>query len=134
GILMGTPWRTFDIPHWRPEELIGWSALTDRAFQLTVKAGMGSRFAAVMAEVRRLIRDSQFETLDARLHDRRVARALATVWHDDEVLARASLTRERLTLLLQAQAPQVSRLTTLTLISVLLKYFDLLENWRTGLF
>src|SRR5690606_7560928 len=82
---------------------------------------------------RRLIEQKRFEEIDRRLSERRFARALVTVWHDDQEMAAASLTGARVAALVEAQQPRISRLTTVILIAVLLRYFDHLDRWHPGL-
>src|SRR5690606_5281409 len=133
GALMFAPPRAIFLPEWPEPELETWNDLTARAVRLTSRAGTGVQFGRLVEEIRVLVRTGQFDTIDARLHERRFARALVTVWHDDEDLARASLTSERLARLRDAQAPRLSRLTTINLIAVLLKHFDLLDDWQENL-
>lgn len=130
---MFAPPRAFFLPEWPEPELETWNVLTARAVRLTSRAGTGVQFGRLVEEIRELVRAGQFATIDARLPERRFARALVTLWHDDEELARASLTSERLARLLDAQAPRLSRLTTINLIAVLLKHFDLLDEWQENL-
>src|SRR5690625_2305811 len=132
-MIMLTPKRDFTLPEWKDADLVGWGALAQRAFRIATRAGTGGRFRRIIDEVRHLLEHEQFEEIDRRLAERSFARALVTVWHDDQRLAFASLTAERVSALLEAQAPGISRLTTVNLIAVLLTYFDHLDSWQPGL-
>lgn len=121
---------TYVLPEWPPHELARWDALAQRAFEIATRAGTGARFRRTVDEVRRLVAEGQLDELDRRLGDHRFARALLTVWHDDEQVARASLTRDRLSAL--TGQSRLTRLTTVSLIAVLLKYFDMLDTWEPG--
>lgn len=130
---MLTPQRSFILPEWTQADLVGWDGLAQRAFRVAAEAGRGAHFHRVVDDVRRLIEQKRFEEIDRRLSERRFARALVTVWHDDQEMAAASLTGARVAALVEAQQPRISRLTTVILIAVLLRYFDHLDRWHPGL-
>lgn len=119
---------------WDPEFGSAWIALGSRAVQLTQRAGTGVEFEKVMTQVRADLGAGDLEMVSERLVNRRYARALVTVWNEDEEVARRTMRGPLLQRLIDAQSPRLSRLATLSLISLFLRFFDGLEEWEVGLF
>lgn len=128
--------RTLPVPEvrlrtWDETSVSTWRSLSERAERLTVTAGTGRHFESVLAEARRLLLSGDTEGVAARIRDRRFSRAIATVWHESDDVARATFVAPVLRLYEDANP---SRLTTVLLCSLLLKYFDTLDRWEPGLF
>lgn len=121
---------------WQWDDTLGqrWVMISSSAAKLTQRAGTGAEFEKLMEEVRSDLKASRIDSVFERLVDRRYARAVVTVWNEDETLAQKTVRAKLLQRLIDAQSPRLSRLTTLSLISLFLRYFDGLEEWEAGLF
>lgn len=128
------PTATFDLPHW-PESMTGsWTGLVARASRQRREAGGGRAFGVLMDEIRAAIDHGEIDAIVTRLHERRVARALVSVWSRDVERARVSLTPDLVRAVVERQDPHPSRLLVRALVDLVLRHFDLLDSWTAGLF
>jgi|GEM_PF-3144033 len=129
--LLTLPSPRLTLPDWDEHVPTSWAAHTERAIDLTRGAGTGRNFDALLDEARALLKTSAFEQLIERAGDRRFQRAVFTVWRHDPALARTTMSPQ---LLAALPAASSSRLTTITMGTLVLEHFDHLERWTPGLF
>ncbi len=128
------PTATFDLPQWPDTALGSWTGLVARASRQRREAGGGRGFVALMDEIRAAIDRGEIDAIVSRLHERRVARALVSVWSHDVERARVSMTPDLVRQVVDRQDPHPSRLLVRALVDLLLRHFDLLDSWTAGLF
>ncbi|MGO3089758.1 MAG: EH signature domain-containing protein [Galactobacter sp.] len=107
-----------------------WERLIERTETLTRSAGQGSAFEAFRKRARQLLKSTD-PVNHPDVRDRRMARAVVTLWADDPELAKDTLRTKLLRMATTAGAG--SRLFTYTLARVYFTYFDSLNAWETGL-
>lgn len=120
-----------ELPAWSDDQRSRWRSHADRASALSEAPGTGCDFSALVVQAQALLRAQDPTPLLTRLEDRRFVRALVTAWHDDDALARETMSPE---LLDRLARPGVSRLTTILLAMLFCAHVDLLDDWRQGLF
>ncbi|MCK9792326.1 EH signature domain-containing protein [Isoptericola sp. 4D.3] len=108
-----------------------WRAAAEDAAQVSRRAGTGTRFEAVLGEARALLEARRTDEIVGRASDRLFARAVVVLWSEEPRLAQRSMTPA---LVDAATAGSPSRQTVITLVSLLLSHYDLLDDWHDGLF
>lgn len=117
-----------------PDDLADeWRAAAERADDLGRRAGTGRRFEKLLGEARALLQDRRHDEVVTRAADRLFARAVAVLWAEETQLAQRSMTPP-VVRAVAAPAAGASRQTTITLVSLLLAHYDLLDDWHEGLF
>ncbi|WP_419703928.1 EH signature domain-containing protein [Promicromonospora sp. NFX87] len=122
----------FQAQPWPDDLGDSWDSLTERAAKVADEAGIGDLLPELMAEARARAEVGDGEGLRERVTDRRFARALLQVWSDDPVLAKASMLPEVFDRLGTDARP--GRHSTVVLVALLWRHFDLLDDVRDGLF
>jgi hypothetical protein len=128
------PTATFELPDWDESSRSSWTELVARASRQRRDAGGGRTFTVLMDEIRTAIDRGEIDTIVSRLHERRVARALVSVWTHDVERARVSMTPDLVTSVVERQDPHPTRMLVRALVDLLLRHFDLLDTWTAGLF
>lgn len=123
----------FSVPEWPADNAVRWTRLAQQASGVGQGLGAsGARFADLVAQVRRLLAEGAFDTVAGRLGERRVLRALLTVWAGDD-LAWMSMPK-----LFPAAREQLvarpSQITSTVLAALFWKVFDRLDAASPGLF
>lgn len=123
----------FHARRWEPADVSRWSGLANEARSITNRAGVGRAFQEIMDRARRLLLDADMDAIVGQLHQRRFARAVLKLWYDDSRLAEQTMRQNLVRALIETASP-LSRMATITLASIHLKYFDELDGWDEGLF
>ncbi|MFD2025063.1 EH signature domain-containing protein [Promicromonospora aerolata] len=123
----------FAAPEWPADNAVRWSGLAQQASGVGQGMGAsGARFADLVAHIRSLLAQGAFDAVADRLGERRVLRALLTVWAADDLawMSMPTLFPAARTQLLE----RPSRLTCTVLAALFWKVFDRLEAAGQGLF
>lgn len=123
----------FSTPEWPADNAVRWSGLAQQASDVGQGMGAsGARFADLVAHIRGLLAQGAFDAVADRLGERRVLRALLTVWAGDDLAWMSMPTlfpaaRERL-------VERPSRLAATVLAALFWRLFDRLDAASPGLF
>lgn len=123
----------FSAPEWPADNAVRWSGLAQQASGVGQGMGAsGARFADLVAHIRSLLAQGAFDSVVERLGERRVLRALLTVWAGDDLAWMSMPTlfpaaRERL-------VERPSRLAGTVLAALFWRVFDRLDAAGPGLF
>ncbi|MBV2133349.1 hypothetical protein KRX52_11145 [Pseudomonas sp. MAP12] len=113
---------------WPAPVIEGWFALTEKAKRMKAKAGDSDAFEHTLSRWRDMATTGRFEGLPALLRRRMGARALTSLWLNDERLGSRLLSVRMLDLLMDVQQPRLTRLTLIQLIQLYFRYFDRLDE------
>lgn len=123
----------FSVPEWPADNVVRWSGLAQEASGVGQGMGAsGARFADLVAHIRSLLTQGAFDAVVERLGERRVLRALLTVWAGDDLAWMSMPTlfpavRERL-------LDRPSRLAGTVLAALFWRVFDRFDAASPGLF
>jgi len=109
-----------------------WAEISNRVVHTGKQAGRSTAFERMLELVRDMVRNGRFEGIQTVLSTRPGARALTWLWLEDESVRNCLLTSQVLDALLQLQAPRLSRMSLLNLVSLYFREFDRLDTIGRG--
>ncbi len=116
----------FPVAGWSAQMLERWIVLTKKAATMETEAGNNDAFERMCAELRRMAFTLRCDVLPELLKRRITARALTSLWLNDEVVE--LLNARLLTTLLRAQQPRLTRMTLQQLVQLYFRRFDRLDE------
>jgi hypothetical protein len=120
------------LPEWPLQVMQRWVDLTERVARTSEQAGRSTAFERMVRVLREMVRSNRFEGLDDLLAQRPAARALTWLWLTDEAVRRRLLSASLLDALLELQAPRLSRMSLMYLVTLYFREFDRLDSLGRG--
>ena len=116
----------FPAASWGAQMLERWTVLAKKAATMEASVGNNDAYERTSAELHRMAQTLRFDALPEMLKRRITARALTSLWLNDEVVE--LLNARLLTTLLRAQQPRLTRMTLQQLVQLYFRRFDRLDE------
>ncbi|MGI2189547.1 EH signature domain-containing protein [Shewanella oncorhynchi] len=125
---MKLPEAKFMLTNWSFPTVNAWAALQTKASKIEGTTGQNSAFEQMLTKLRNMAMSGHCDELPELLKFRLTARALSWFWLSDDQYAARLLSPQRLSALLNAQKPRLTRITLQQLVQLYFRRFDLLDQ------